>query len=92
VLKSLQKADEAELQALFEDDRITDEIYREKLNAVLGISQEESPDAEQELGNEARSVLGIWERMDEGRIHSVAEGLEEAERAAEGEPAGDGGA
>ena len=81
VLEAIEKADEAELQALFEDDRIGEEVYREKLNAVLGIGQEEGLTAEDELGAEGRGVLEVWERMDQGEIRSLDQGLEEAERA-----------
>jgi hypothetical protein len=83
VLSALERADEAELQVLFEDDRISEEIYREKLNAILGISADEALGAEDDLGAEGRSVLEVWERMDEGEIGSVSAGLDEAEKIGE---------
>ena len=80
VLAAIEKADEVELQALFEDDRIGEEVYREKLSAVLGLGQDEALTAEDELGAEGQGVLEVWERMDQGEIHSLNEGLDEAER------------
>jgi hypothetical protein len=68
---------------LFEDDRISEEIYREKLNAILGISADEALGAEDDLGDEGKSVLEVWERMDEGEIGSVAAGLDEADKIGE---------
>ena len=48
---------------------------------LLGIGQEEGLSAEDELGAEGRGVLEVWERMDQGEIRSLDQGLEEAERA-----------
>ncbi len=82
ILGAIEKADEAELQALFEDDRIGEEVYREKLSSVLGIGQDEALAGEDELGAEGQSVLEVWERMDQGEIRTVNEGLDEADRVA----------
>ena len=80
VLAALEKTEEAELQALFEDDKISEEIYREKLVAVLGLAQEGDAEAEDDLGAEARTALEVWERMDSGEIHGLENGLDEADR------------
>jgi hypothetical protein len=79
----LRKIGETEVEALrelVEADGVGEEMYREKLTALLGAL--EGPDAAGDplamVGREGRAVLEVWERMDQGAIGTVEEGLREA--------------
>ena len=86
VLKKIGEAEVESLRELVENDEVGEQVYREKLAAVLGAL--EGTDAEGdplgEVGTQGRAVLAVWERMDQGAIASVEEGLRET-RALAGE-------
>ncbi|MHC4605518.1 MAG: hypothetical protein ACYTAF_01110 [Planctomycetota bacterium] len=67
VLKNLNDADMAKLTSMLEDDRITEEVYLQKLDVVLGVTGDSAYEM-QELGEEGLDVLKTWERMDEGEL------------------------
>lgn len=66
------------LRELSERDDIDEEMYADKLTEILGAVEGPAADPVAGLGDEARSVLDVWARMDDGVIGTVEEGLEEA--------------
>jgi hypothetical protein len=83
ILKKIGGGEIEVLRDLFEDDAIGDEMYGEKLVEMLGAVSETAGDPLEGLGEEGRSVLDIWQRLDQGEIESVEEGLREAQDRAE---------
>lgn len=83
ILKKIGGSEIETLRELFEDDQITEEMYAERLTEVLGAVTEPAGDPVEGLGDVARGVLDIWQRMDEGDIESVEEGLREAQERTE---------
>ena len=79
--KILRKVDEAELMTYLEDDKITQEMYLEKLNTVLSTVTEGAKEITETLGQEGREVLDVWQRMDEGEIENFDDGLKLADKA-----------
>lgn len=68
-----------ELAKLLEDDRISYEVYLQKLNETLSAAEGMEVDLEQEVGKEGAELLDIWSRMDEGEIPDLEHGLQAAE-------------
>lgn len=79
--KLLNRVDEAQLVTYLEDDKITQEMYLDKLNSVLSTVTESAPQITQALGREGREVIDIWDKMDEGEIGSFEDGLKQADHA-----------
>jgi hypothetical protein len=77
----LNRVDEAELVTLLEDDKITQEMYVEKLNEALSTVTEGSRHLTEDLGKEGGEVMAVWQRMDDGEIDSFEDGLKEADKA-----------
>jgi hypothetical protein len=77
----LMKMDEAELATLLEDEKISSELYLEKLGDVLGVVQEDGRSIVAELGQEGGEVMNIWQKMDEGEIESFEDGIRQAREA-----------
>ena len=78
----LRKMGGTEIETLAElcaNDEISEELYAEKLTDVLGLLEEPEGDPLSGMGTGAKSVLDVWERMDEGVIGSVEEGFSEAQ-------------
>jgi hypothetical protein len=93
VSRLLQRVDEAELMTCLEDDKVTQEMYLEKLNGVLSVVTEGASQITEQLGQEGREVMDVWQKMDEGEIENFEEGFKladkkvrEKERQAELEP------
>ena len=78
VLKKIGGSQIEELRTMFEDDQISEELYSERLEEMLGAAEDPDEDPVRGLGSGARSVLDIWDRIDEGAIEDVDEGLREA--------------
>ncbi|MCU0724551.1 MAG: hypothetical protein MUE73_01985 [Planctomycetes bacterium] len=80
LLKKIGEADVEALRELVENDGVGEEMYREKLTTLLGVLEgaEAEADPLAAVGREGRAVLEVWERMDQGAIASVEEGLREA--------------
>jgi hypothetical protein len=79
ILKKIGGGEIEALRDLFEDDAVDEEINGEKLVETLGAVTEATGDPLEGLGDEGRSVLDIWQRMDQGEIDGVEEGLREAQ-------------
>lgn len=75
-LQHLKEEDLVKLTTLLEDDKITEEVYLQKLDTLLGVVND--PAYEQgDIGTEGMEVLKTWEQMDEGELE-FDEGLKEA--------------
>lgn len=72
---------DTELVKLLEDDKITYDVYLQKLNDTLSVAEGSQVDLAQEVGKEGSELLDIWSRMDEGEIPDVEEGMKHAEKA-----------
>jgi hypothetical protein len=80
VSRLLERVDEVKLMSALEDDKITQEMYLEKLNGVLSTVTESAHQITEDLGKEGSEVLDVWQRMDEGEIDSFEDGLKLADR------------
>jgi AraC-like DNA-binding protein len=78
VLERISEEDLARLTALLEDDKVTEEVYLQKLDALLGVVNDPAYEAA-EIGTEGMEVLRTWEQMDEGELE-FGEALKEATR------------
>ena len=76
VLQRLKEEDLVKLTALLEDDKISEEVYTQKLDTILGVVNDPAYES-QDIGNEGLEVLKTWEQMDEGEME-FGEGLKEA--------------
>jgi hypothetical protein len=76
VLEKLSDAELGKLSVMLEDDKISGEVYLQKLDTVLGVVNDPAYDSG-EIGDEGLEVLKTWEQMDEGEIE-FGEGLKEA--------------
>ncbi len=76
----LQKVDEAKLMTLLEDDKISQELYQEKLTSVLSAVMENPATLIEDLGKEGNEVMDVWQKMDEGEIDSFEDGIKLADR------------
>ena len=64
-----------------EDDKITQEMYLEKLNSVLSTVTDGAREITEDLGKEGSEFMDVWQKMDDGEIDSFADGLKLADRA-----------
>jgi hypothetical protein len=78
VLERVSEEDLARLTALLEDDKVSEEVYLQKLDALLGTVNDPAYEAA-EIGTEGMEVLKTWEQMDEGELE-FGEALKEATR------------
>jgi len=76
VLQRLKEEDLMKLTALLEDDKISEEVYSQKLDLLLGVVNDPAYESA-DIGNEGMDVLKTWEQMDEGELE-FGEGLKEA--------------
>ena len=76
VLQRIKEEDLVKLTALLEDDKISEEVYTQKLDTILGVVNDPAYES-QDIGNEGLEVLKTWEQMDEGEME-FGEGLKEA--------------
>ncbi|MBI3854988.1 MAG: hypothetical protein HY293_04775 [Planctomycetes bacterium] len=76
ILQRLKEEDLMKLTTLLEDDKISEEVYSQKLDLLLGVVNDPAYDS-QDIGNEGLEVLKTWEQMDEGELE-FGEGLKEA--------------
>jgi len=81
VSRLLNRVDEAQLMTALEDDKITQEMYLEKLNTVLSTVTDGATQITEDLGKEGSEVMNVWQRMDEGEIESFQDGLKLADKA-----------
>ncbi len=76
VLQRLKEEDLLKLTTLLEDDKISEEVYLQKLDLMLGVVNDPAYESA-DIGNEGMEVLKTWEQMDEGEME-FGEGLKEA--------------
>ncbi len=76
VLQNLNDKDLAKITGLLEDDKITEEVYLQKLDTLLGLASDPAYETT-DIGSEGMEVLKTWEQMDEGELE-FGEGLKEA--------------
>lgn len=76
-LGMISEKDLMALEKLIENDKITAEIYQERLDGMLQGTLEEG---ESVLTPGSQHVLDIWEQMDTGLIRDDNEAFDEAER------------
>jgi hypothetical protein len=81
VSRILERVDEAKLMTYLEDDKISQEMYLEKLNGVLSTVTEGAGQITEDLGKEGSEVMDVWQKMDEGEIDSFSDGLKLADKA-----------
>jgi hypothetical protein len=67
VLEKLSEQDIGKIMGLLEDDKITNEVYVQKLDVMLGVINDPAYES-QDVGSEGMEVLKTWERMDEGDL------------------------
>lgn len=77
----IHRVDETQLMTYLEDDKITQEMYLEKLGNVLSSVTDNANQVTENLSQEGREVMEVWQRMDEGEIGDFEEGLKKADRA-----------
>ncbi len=76
ILEKLSDADLGKLSLMLEDDKISEEVYVQKLDTVLGVVNDPAYESG-EIGTEGLEILKTWEQMDEGELE-FGEGLKEA--------------
>jgi hypothetical protein len=81
VQRILERVDEARLMTFLEDDKISQEMYLEKLNGVLSTVTDGASQITEDLGKEGSEVMDVWQKMDEGEIENFADGLKLADKA-----------
>ncbi len=81
VSRILERVDEARLMTYLEDDKISQEMYLEKLNSVLSSVTDGASQITEDLGKEGSEVMDVWQKMDEGEIENFADGLKLADKA-----------
>ena len=81
VSRILERVDEAKLMTYLEDDKISQEMYLEKLNGVLSTVTDGANQITEDLGKEGSEVMDVWQKMDEGEIESFSDGLKLADKA-----------
>jgi hypothetical protein len=81
VSRILERVDEAKLMTYLEDDKISQEMYLEKLNGVLSTVTDGAQQITEDLGREGSEVMQVWQKMDEGEIENFTDGLKLADKA-----------
>ena len=76
LLRNLKEEDMAQLGALLEDDKVSEELYTQKLDVLLGVANDPAYESA-DLGAEGLEIMKTWEQMDEGELE-FGEGLKEA--------------
>lgn len=76
ILQNLSEEDMMRLTMMLEDDKISEEVYLQKLDAVLGTVNDPAYEVT-DIGEAGMDVLKTWEKMDEGELE-FDEGLKEA--------------
>ncbi len=80
VSRLLNRVDEAKLMTYLEDDKISQEMYLEKLDNVLSSVSEGASQITRQLGKEGGEVMEVWQKMDEGEIENFEDGFKLADR------------
>ena len=79
---NLTDKDVAKLSGWIEDDNISQDIYQERLNAVLDLGAESDKAAMQNIGltQAGQELMSLWNQMDKGAIKQD-EAFEQADKA-----------
>jgi len=78
-MPSIREADLATIEKLIENDKITSEMYQERLDEILRIGVEADEAAGAGVSPAARELLKVWDDMDAGLIKDT-EAFDEAEK------------
>lgn len=76
ILSNLSEEEMMKLTMMLEDDKVSEEIYLQKLDSVLGVVNDPAYEVT-DIGEAGMDVLKTWEKMDEGELE-FDEGLKEA--------------
>lgn len=77
----LNRVDESELMGMLENDKISQELYAEKLTEVLNVVRDGDSREWEDLGKEGSEVMNIWQKMDEGEIEDFDKAIKMADQA-----------
>ncbi len=75
----IREGDLAAMERLIENDKITTEMYTERLDAILQLGHEADTESAG-LSPASSELLKIWNDMDAGLIKNTSEAFDEAER------------
>lgn len=75
----IREGDLAAMERLIENDKITTEMYTERLDAILQLGHEADTESAG-LSPASSELLKIWNDMDAGLIKDTSEAFDEAER------------
>ncbi len=75
----ISETDILKLSKLIESDAVRAEVYQERLDEMLAIGSEVDEGAAG-LSDAGRSVMDVWDKMDQGVLSDAAEAFEEADR------------
>jgi len=78
-LPAIRDGDLALIERLIENDRVTSEVYQERLDEILRIGQAADEEAAG-VSPAAQELLKIWNDMDAGLIQDTDAAFDEAER------------
>lgn len=80
---NVSEKDVAKISAWIEDDAVTQELYAERLDAILELGAQADKDAlaGSQLKEAGQEIMNIWNEMDRGQIASAEEGFQEADKA-----------
>jgi hypothetical protein len=76
-LGMVSEKDLVALERMIESDNITSEMYQERLDSILTISDRDSAGS---MTDASQQVLDMWEQMDTGLIENETEAFDEADR------------
>lgn len=82
LLERLDDSQLRELARLVDSQDLPDAEFDEKVDMVLGLTEQEPEEVTEGLGEEALEVMKVWEEMDRGQFE-FEEGLRTASRAVE---------
>ncbi len=75
---TIREQDLATIERLIESDKISTEMYQERLDQILELSQEDEGTAA--VSPAAEELMKIWGDMDAGLIKDSSEAFDEAEK------------
>lgn len=82
LIERLDENQTKELMRLVDSQDLRDAEFNEKVDTLLGVTEQEPEEVEQPLGEEGVEVIKVWEEMDRGQFE-FEEGLRQASKAVE---------